>query len=237
MLKVEGLTKRYGERTALDALDLALPAGQFVALLGPNGAGKSTLFQLITGLFAPTAGRIEIGGFDLRDKACAALRRSAWCSSSSRSTSISRCAATSRCRPTCMACPGRWPASASPRAASAWGWARNSTGPCGNFPAATGVEWSWCAPSLHRPRLLLMDEATVGLDPKSRRDLLGSLHADVAERGCTVLWATHWVEEALQADRVLVLHRGKLLADGSPDAVTAQLGGPTLEEAFVRATG
>ena len=90
---------------------------------------------------------------------------------------------------------------------------------------------------MHRPRLLLMDEATVGLDPKSRRDLLASLRADVAERGCTVLWATHWVEEALQADRVLVLHRGKLLADGSPDAVTARLGGPTLEEAFVRATG
>src|ERR1700752_2540504 len=73
MLKVTGLTKRYGERTALDALDLNLPAGQFVALLGPNGAGKSTLFQLITGLFAPTAGRIEIAGFDLRDQACAAL--------------------------------------------------------------------------------------------------------------------------------------------------------------------
>ena len=89
---------------------------------------------------------------------------------------------------------------------------------------------------LHRPRLLLMDEATVGLDPKSRRDLLGSLHADVAERGCTVLWATHWVEEAMRAHRVLVLHRGKLLADGTAEAVTASLGGPTLEEAFVRAT-
>jgi ABC-2 type transport system ATP-binding protein len=89
---------------------------------------------------------------------------------------------------------------------------------------------------LHRPGLLLMDEATVGLDPKSRRELLGALHADVAERGCTVLWATHWVEEAQNADRVLVLHRGRLLADDTPAAVTEALGGRTLEDAFVHAT-
>ena len=89
---------------------------------------------------------------------------------------------------------------------------------------------------LHQPRLLLMDEPTVGLDPKSRRDLLAAIRADVVARGSSVLWATHLVEEAEAADRVVVLHRGKLLADGTPAAVTAALGGPTLEEAFIRAT-
>ncbi len=74
---------------------------------------------------------------------------------------------------------------------------------------------------LHRPAVLLMDEATVGLDPKSRRDLLQALRADVAERGSCVLWATHLVEEADGADRVLVLHKGRLLADGTPAEVTA----------------
>jgi ABC-2 type transport system ATP-binding protein len=89
---------------------------------------------------------------------------------------------------------------------------------------------------LHRPKVLLMDEPTVGLDPKSRRDLLTALRADIAERGTLVLWATHLVEEATGADRVLVLHQGRLLADGTPQSVTAALGGPTLEEAFIRAT-
>jgi ABC-2 type transport system ATP-binding protein len=84
--------------------------------------------------------------------------------------------------------------------------------------------------------VLLMDEATVGLDPKSRHDLLKALHADVSERGRCVLWATHWVEEAEAADRVLVLHKGRLLADGTPADVTAALGGPTLEAGFIRAT-
>jgi ABC-2 type transport system ATP-binding protein len=81
-----------------------------------------------------------------------------------------------------------------------------------------------------------MDVATVGRDPKSRRDLLDGLHREVRERGTTVLWATHLVPEAEAADRVLVLHRGRLLADGTPAAVTAALGGHTLEEAFIAAT-
>jgi len=89
---------------------------------------------------------------------------------------------------------------------------------------------------LHRPAVLLMDEPTVGLDPKSRRDLLAAVRADVAERGTSVLWATHLVEEAEAADRVLVLHKGRLLADGSPAGVAEQLGGAGLEEAFIRAT-
>jgi ABC-2 type transport system ATP-binding protein len=89
---------------------------------------------------------------------------------------------------------------------------------------------------LHRPSVLLMDEATVGLDPKSRQDLLGTLHADVKERGVCVLWATHWVEEAVNADRVLVLHKGSLLADGTPADVTLALGEPTLEAGFIART-
>jgi ABC-2 type transport system ATP-binding protein len=89
---------------------------------------------------------------------------------------------------------------------------------------------------LHQPAIVLMDEPTVGLDPKSRRDLIASVRADIAARGTTVLWATHLVEEATQADRVLVLHHGRLLADGTPAEVTAALGGGTLEEAFIHAT-
>jgi ABC-2 type transport system ATP-binding protein len=89
---------------------------------------------------------------------------------------------------------------------------------------------------LHRPKVVLMDEPTVGLDPKSRRDLMTAIRADVAERQSTVLWATHLVEEAEAADRVVVLHQGRLLADGTPADVTATLGGGGLEEAFIRAT-
>jgi ABC-2 type transport system ATP-binding protein len=84
--------------------------------------------------------------------------------------------------------------------------------------------------------VLLMDEPTVGLDPKSRRELLAAIRADVRQRQSAVLWATHLVEEAEGADRVVVLHKGRLLADGTPAAVTASLGGSNLEDAFLKAT-
>ena len=80
------------------------------------------------------------------------------------------------------------------------------------------------------------DLATVGLDPRSRQELLADLQAGVREQGLTVLWATHLEDEATQADRVLVLHHGHLLADGPPAAVTQRLGGQTLEAAFLQAT-
>ena len=69
MLKVRGLTQRYGARVALDALNLSIPRGGFVALLGPNGAGKSTLFQVLTGLFAADEGDVEVAGLSMRTDA------------------------------------------------------------------------------------------------------------------------------------------------------------------------
>jgi len=236
MLNVTGLTKRYGERIALADLSLALPRGQFVALLGPNGAGKSTLFQLLTGLFAPSAGEIRVGGFDLRRHACAALAQIGVVfqqMSLDLDLSVRRnlgLQADLQGLPRTLA-----------RERIAQGCARMALGgdldrTVRELSGGTRRKVELVRAGLHRPGLLLMDEATVGLDPKSRRELLGALHADVAERGCTVLWATHWVEEAQNADRVLVLHRGRLLADGTPAAVTESLGGRTLEDAFVHAT-
>jgi len=237
MLNVAGLTKRYGERTALADLSLALPRGQFVALLGPNGAGKSTLFQLLTGLFAPSAGSIRVGGFDLRRHACAAL---AQIGVVFQQMSLDLDLSVRRNLALQADLQGLPRALARERIAQ--GCERMALGgdldrTVRELSGGNRRKVELVRAGLHRPGLLLMDEATVGLDPKSRRELLGALHADVAERGCTVLWATHWVEEAQDADRVLVLHRGRLLADGTPAAVTESLGGRTLEDAFVHATG
>ncbi|WP_119154530.1 ATP-binding cassette domain-containing protein [Caldimonas tepidiphila] len=237
MLSIQGLTKRYGERTALAALDLELPAGRFVALLGPNGAGKSTLFQLLTGLFAPDAGRIAIAGFDLRRQPRAALAKLGVVfqqMSLDLDLSVRRNLAF---QAALQGLPGSLARERIATDAKRIGLDADLDRPVRELSGGNRRKVELIRASLHRPSLLLMDEATVGLDPKSRRDLLAALREDVAERSATVLWATHLVEEAEQADRVLVLHRGRLLADGAPAAVAAALGGGTLEEAFVRATG
>ncbi len=90
---------------------------------------------------------------------------------------------------------------------------------------------------LHEPRLLLMDEATVGLDPQSRSDLIRLMLAMRAERNVAVLWATHLCDEVPDADRVVVLHRGKVLADTTPAELVAEAGAATIEEAFLAMTG
>jgi ABC-2 type transport system ATP-binding protein len=90
---------------------------------------------------------------------------------------------------------------------------------------------------LHEPRVLLMDEATVGLDPASRSDLLKLLLTMRSERSVAVLWATHLCDEVPDADRVIVLHRGKVLADTTPKQLVANAGVGTVEEAFLKMTG
>jgi ABC-2 type transport system ATP-binding protein len=90
---------------------------------------------------------------------------------------------------------------------------------------------------LHEPRVLLMDEATVGLDPASRSDLLKLILTMRAERSVAVLWATHLCDEVSNADRVIVLHRGKVLADMKPEQLIARTGAATIERAFLAMTG
>jgi len=90
---------------------------------------------------------------------------------------------------------------------------------------------------LHSPRLLLMDEPTVGLDPASRSDLLKLILALRTERSVAVLWATHLCDEVTDADRVVVLHRGKMLADTTPSGLVASASTATIEQAFLKLTG
>ncbi len=235
-IDVRSLVKRYGDRAALDGPSFAIEPGRLVALLGPNGAGKSTLFQILTGLFVADEGDVHVAGQSLRHAMVRALRDiGVVFQQMSLDLDLSvernlrfhadlhglkRAVATERIAAGCRALGidgdlGRI--------------VRELSG--GNRRKVELVR-----ALLHRPKVVLMDEPTVGLDPKSRRDLLAAIRRDVIERGSAVLWATHLVEEAQAADRVLVLHRGKLIADGTPAGVTESLGGPDLETAFIRAT-
>ena len=235
-LQVDRLVKRYGERTALAGLQLSLPPGQCVALLGPNGAGKSTLFQVLTGLFAADEGDVAVDGLSLRRQPAAALRHIGVVFQQMSLDLDLSVRANLRFHAALHGLRGAVTEERIAKDCAAAGLAQDLQRPVRELSGGNRRKVELVRALLHRPQVLLMDEPTVGLDPKSRRDLLAAIRADVATRGSTVLWATHLVEEAEAADRVLVLHKGKLLADGTPAAVTAQLGGDSLEDAFLKAT-
>jgi ABC-2 type transport system ATP-binding protein len=236
MLDIRGLVKRYGQRAALDGLGFSLAAGSFTALLGPNGAGKSTLFQVLTGLFTADAGEAFVAGHSLRSDAVGAL---AHIGVVFQQMSLDLDLSVERNLRFHADLHGLNRAVARERIAAgcaAAGLGDELARPVRELSGGNRRKVELVRALLHRPGLILMDEPTVGLDPKSRRDLRAGVLADVRSRGSSVLWATHLVEEAEAADRVLVLHKGRLLADGSPAEVTAALGGGSLEEAFIRAT-
>jgi ABC-2 type transport system ATP-binding protein len=236
MLKISGLCKRYGSRQALAALDLDLPAGQWVVLLGPNGAGKSTLFQVLTGLFMADEGEVLVHGMSLRKQATQALRHIGVVfqqMSLDLDLSVER---NLRFHADLHGLPRALASERIAQGTASMGLQGELARPVRELSGGTRRKVELVRALLHRPALLLMDEPTVGLDPPSRRDLMSAIRADIAARNTTVLWATHLVPEAEAADRVLVLHQGKLLADGTPAAVTAALGGTDLEAAFILAT-
>ena len=236
MLSIERLTQRYGKQVALQSLSLELPAGQFVALLGPNGAGKSTLFQVLTGLFAADEGEVTVSGHSLRSASSAALRHIGVVF---QQTALDLDLSVRRnllFQADLQGLPRALAHSRIDAGCARLGLGGDLDRKVRELSGGTRRKVELVRAGLHEPALLLMDEATVGLDPKSRQDLLQVLHADVRERGTCVLWATHRVDEAEGADRVLVLHKGRLLADGTPAAVTLALGGASLEAGFIQST-
>ncbi len=236
MLDIRGLSKHYGARAAIDGLTLALPPGCFAVLLGPNGAGKSTLFQVLTGLFRADAGQAFVAGHALQGQAVRALAHIGVVfqqMSLDLEMSVER---NLRFHADLHGLPRAVARQRIAAGCAAAGLGDELARPVRELSGGNRRKVELVRALLHQPGLLLMDEPTVGLDPKSRRDLRASVAADVRARSSAVLWATHLVEEAESADRVIVLHKGRLLADGTPGAVTAQLGGGSLENAFIHAT-
>jgi ABC-2 type transport system ATP-binding protein len=237
LLQVEGASKAYGSRKALDGVSLSVDAGEFVALLGPNGAGKTTLFQLVTGLFVPDGGSIRIGGQDIRRHPVGVLARLGVVFQQSTLDLDLTVRGNLRFHARLHGMSGRFADTRIQEELSRLGLTADGGRACRTLSGGNRRRVELARALLHDPRLLLMDEPTVGLDPGSRRSLLDYVHALCREEDLGVLWATHLVDEAEGADRVVVLHQGRLLCEGPPGELTEKTGKPTLADAFIELTG
>jgi ABC-2 type transport system ATP-binding protein len=236
-LLLDNVVKTYGPIRAVDGVSLKASAGEFIALLGPNGAGKSTLFQLLSGLFVPDAGAIAIMGHDMRRDPVPAL---AMLGIVFQQPTLDLELTLTGNLLFHAGLHGMPRATAKARIAKELqrlGLAERAHDKAGQLSGGNRRRLELARALLHEPRVLLMDEATVGLDPASRSDLLKLILSLRAERSVAVLWATHLCDEVVNADRVVVLHRGKVLADTTPARLVADAGTATIEQAFLAMTG
>ncbi|MGD9573294.1 MAG: ABC transporter ATP-binding protein [Thermoleophilia bacterium] len=238
-LSCTGVVKVFGGGvTALDGLDLEVPAGAFFGLLGPNGAGKTTLIRSIVGLTRPDGGHIHVFGTPAWGEGSAVTRQAI--GYAPQDVALDRFVPVREL----LALHGRYfgmtRADARERADEMLA-AFDLTGKAGSYAhlLSGGMRRRLLLARalLHRPRLVILDEPTAGVDLELRHDLwayIRRLHAD----GTSILLTTHYIEEAeALCERVAFIRGGRIVADGSPPDLLAQFGAPRLEDVYLQLVG
>jgi ABC-2 type transport system ATP-binding protein len=236
-LSIGGVSHCYGARRALVDIGFTVAPASFTALLGLNGAGKSTLFSLVTRLFGIQSGRISIFGHDIGLAPGEALRllgvvfqpRTLDLDLSVTQNLLYHAALHGIARREARLRSGE--------VLTRLGLADRAGSKVRDLSGGQMRRLEIARALLHRPRLLLLDEATVGLDVKARADILTHVRQLVTEQGIGVLWATHLFDEITASDDLVVLHQGRVLANGKVAHVIAEAGGNDVNSAFMRLTG
>ena len=236
-LVVNNVSHRFGETLALDDVSLDVQRGAFVVLLGLNGAGKSTLFALITRLYDNVSGEILILGHDVRRRASAALQRLGVVFQgrtldpdlSLKQNLLYHCAL--------HGIRGRESRARTKRALEIVGLADRANEKVRTLSGGQARRVEIARSLLHRPTLLLLDEPTVGLDIGSRASVIKIVRALVEKEGIGVLWATHLFDEVEPTDRVVILHKGRVLFTGTVTEFLEKTGTKNVSDAFRAVTG
>src|SRR5437016_12479803 len=235
-LAIEGLSHWYGSRQALDDVTFALQPATFSVLLGLNGAGKSTLFSLVTRLYAVRRGRIRVFGHEVGSSPGEALRRLGVVFQP-RTLDLDLSVLQNLRYHAALHGIGKSTARARAESEVARvGMADRAGDKVRDLSGGQMRRVEIARALLHRPRLLVLDEPTVGLDIKARAEILAYVRRLVVEDGASVLWATHLIDEVSDDDDVIVLHQGRVLAHGSVPRVLDAAGAKDIRAAFTSLT-
>ncbi len=239
MLVIDQLTKRYGDFTAVNGLSLKIPAGTIHGFLGPNGAGKTTTMKMVCGLISPTAGRITVDGLDVREQALEVKRRLGYVPD--RPHVYERLSALEYM----YFVAGLYSlseAEAKQRSGeflALFGLTEVQDHLVESFSHGMKQRLVMASVLMHRPKLMVVDEPMVGLDPQGARLLKDVLKREARENGMTIILSTHTLEVADEVcDAITVIHRGRIIAQGTPSELREQTGteGKRLEEVFLLLT-
>ena len=218
---VENLTKRFGDFTAVDNISFDVRRGEIFGFLGPNGSGKSTTIRMLCGLLRPSSGQAHVAGIDVLADPESVRTRIGYMSQKFSLYNDLRVGENLRFFAGLYSVPLK-------QLPDRLAWAVRMAGLEGRENASTGsLAAGWkqrlalgCA-VLHRPPVVFLDEPTSGVDPVSRRQFWDLIHAMV-EEGVTVFVSTHYMDEAEYCNRLVLLHRGRIVAMGTPSELKTQ---------------
>jgi ABC-2 type transport system ATP-binding protein len=236
-LVVEHVSHSFGSIKALDDVSFSIEPGSFTVLLGQNGAGKTTLFSLVTRLYDTRSGSIRVYGFDIRRRPLEALARIG-AVFQQRSLDLDLSAAQNMHYHAALHGISRRDAAARIEAElTRQGLLDRANVKVRQLSGGQMRRVELAQALLHRPRLLLLDEPTVGLDIGSRQGLLDHVRHLCQTENIGVLWATHLIDEVGQEDQVVILHKGRVLAHGNVAAVTREAQAADIRDTFTKLTG
>jgi ABC-2 type transport system ATP-binding protein len=222
---VQDLCRRYGNRTALDGVTFTVSHGELFALLGPNGGGKTTLFKILSTLMLPTSGEVLVFGKSLLQERHAVRTRIGVVFQQPSLDLKLTVEENLQCHGYLYGLRGKNLNERMKAVLERMGLADRTHDLVGTLSGGLQRRVELAKGLLHRPELLVLDEPSTGLDPGARRDFNDYLHRLRTQEGATVVLTTHIMEEAERCDRVGILHRGKLVALDTPEALKAQVGG------------
>ncbi len=232
ILSVTRLCKAYKDVTAVDDVTFQVAPGEIVGLLGPNGAGKTTTINMILGVLAPDAGRIEIEGVDLGKERSRALQRTNF--AAVYAPMPGNLTIEQNLRVFGMIYAVQNLSARIEELLEAYDLKRFRKTRAGVLSSGEQTRLALAKAMLNRPRLLLLDEPTASIDPSNARDIRAGISAMVDQGDCGVLWTSHnMFEVEAVCDRVLFLSRGKILLEGDPKTLPEQHGVASLDDLFV----
>ena len=231
-LFVDNVSLAYGDKTALDEVSFSVFPGECAILLGPNGAGKSSLFSLITRLYDSGAGDIEIAGFNLKRQSTRALAQLGVVFQQPTLDMDLSVESNLRYHAALHGMPGKRARARIQEELERQDMYERRREKVRQLNGGHRRRVEIARALLPGPRLLLLDEPTVGLDMPSRKAIVDHVHSLSAEQNIAVLWATHLVDEIAASDRLIILHKGKIRLQGSPGQALERTGAADISAAF-----
>ncbi|ADN76312.1 ABC transporter related protein [Ferrimonas balearica DSM 9799] len=229
-IEARGLTRRFGDFTAVDDVDLQVAPGTIYGFLGPNGCGKTTTIRMLTGLLTPSVGEATVLGLKLPQQAEALKRQIGYMTQKFSLYEDLTVLENLRFVARIYSLPYREGRRRIDQLLSIYGLTENANQRAGSMSGGQRQRLALAAAVIHQPRLLFLDEPTSAVDPENRREFWEQLF-DLCDQGTSILVSTHYMDEAERCHRLAILERGQKRADGSPEGLMDNMGAKVVEVA------